>query len=103
MLRKLEENLKAPSSNISNSSTVDSALLVNAFIDSSANVENEPLIQPERIKLEGNLKEVWQIWQLKRSFLCLLCLLSVSSFSYYLVNFKLKNVKGSLTVNTLVS
>jgi len=100
----LEENLKEPTSkNISNTSTVDSALLVNASIDSSENVENEPLVQPESIKLEGNLKEVWQIWQLKRNFLCLLCLLSISSFSYYLINFKLKNVKGSLTVNTLVS
>jgi len=100
----LEDNLKEPASkNVSNTSTVDSASLVSASMDSSANVEDEPLIQPESIKLEGNLKEVWEIWQLRRNFLCLLCLLSISSFSYYLINFKLKNVKGSLTLNTLVS
>lgn len=57
----------------------------------------------QKIKLKGNISEVCQIWQLRRNFVILMILLSTNSFVYFLINFQMKYVKGSLIENTLAS
>ena len=55
------------------------------------------------VKLNGNISEVWKIWQLKYNFLSLMGLLTLTSFVYYVINFQMKNIPGSLVQNTIVS
>lgn len=57
----------------------------------------------EVIKLTGELKEVCEIWQLRNNFISLMSIITISSFSFFLINFQMKKVNGSLITNTLSS
>ena len=55
------------------------------------------------IVLTGEKKELCTIWQIRRNFSVMMILLTGSSFIFFLINFQLNNVKGSLVANTMSS
>lgn len=75
------------------------------------NSEKVPLIKLEveiplnkpKVELTGKISEVCTIWQLRRNFMILMLLLGSNSFIYFLLNFQMKYVTGSLITNTLAS
>ena len=60
-------------------------------------------VDDNKIMLVGEISEVCSIWQIRRNFLVLMYLLSMNSFCFFLINFQMKFVKGSLIKNTLGS
>lgn len=55
------------------------------------------------IVLEGKKSELCSIWQIRRNFSVMMILLTGSSFIFFLINFELKNLQGSLVANTISS
>lgn len=59
--------------------------------------------EEEAIVLEGKMAEMCIIKELRNNFTALMTLLTISSFSLYLINFNMNQVKGSLISNTIFS
>ena len=63
--------------------------------------EEKPLLPEQPIVLKGTIKEVCQIRVLRQNFIGLMVALSTTSFCYFLINFQMNKVKGSIVKNTL--
>ena len=74
------------------------------FDESQTTIENSFVrIVNDDIVLRGSIWELVTIWQIRRNFFCITVLLSSSAFCFFLINFQMKFVKGSLITNTLFS
>lgn len=65
--------------------------------------EDEAHIDENAIKLKGEFKEICQIPEIRVNSIVLAILMSISSFCFFLINFSMKKIKGSLIKNTLTS
>ena len=65
--------------------------------------DDEEVIEEGAIKLTGEFKEIWEIPEIRTNSIVMLGLISISSFCYFLINFSMKKIKGSLIKNTLTS
>mmetsp|Transcript_17149 Transcript_17149/g.26505 ORF Transcript_17149/g.26505 Transcript_17149/m.26505 type:complete len:108 (+) Transcript_17149:722-1045(+) len=57
----------------------------------------------DTIVLKGELGELFKYWQLRRNFIFGGIVFAFCTFSYYLINFEVKYMKGSMVRNTLIS
>lgn len=57
----------------------------------------------EVIELKGELVEIFKVKPIRNNFLSFLVILTSCSFIFFLINFELKNLGGSIVVNTLSS
>lgn len=53
--------------------------------------------------MTGDVSEILTVWQIRRNFLIFMLQLSVSSLCFYTINLNMKNVQGTLLVNTMSS
>mmetsp|Transcript_24147 Transcript_24147/g.18397 ORF Transcript_24147/g.18397 Transcript_24147/m.18397 type:complete len:137 (-) Transcript_24147:64-474(-) len=57
----------------------------------------------EVVKIRGELRELWTVRVLLVNTLLLLIVWSVVSFAYYMINFQVKYIEGSIFTNTIFS
>lgn len=55
----------------------------------------------EVVKLTGNQMEIFQHWQIRRNAILMPVLLASSALCYYEIIYQLKNLPGSIIVNTI--
>lgn len=66
-------------------------------------VANRSIISEEVVVLKGNLSEICTVSEIRTNFITLMLVFSLGSFTFFCLNFLMKNIQGNMFDNTLAS
>lgn len=64
---------------------------------------NKSIMSEEVIVLKGELSEILTVPDIRRNFITLMLTLSLATFSFFCMNFQMKNVEGNMFDNMMAS
>lgn len=67
-------------------------------IITTQNVEN--IEEPDRIKLSGDIGQIFEVKELKINMIIIMILLSISSFKFYMIDMQITHELGNIISNT---